>query len=301
MAIQLLGALQLGFLYALMALGVYVTFRILDLPDLTVDGSFTLGMAVSAVVTIAGHPFLAILAGMLAAGLAGVVTGFLQTKVSVHPILAGILTMTGLYTVNLFVMGEKSNISLMGKDTVFSIFQNSFSLNAETAKLVLPVILCVAVTVVLAVFFCTKIGMAVRATGDNEEMVRSSSINANFTKCLGLAIGNACVGISGAAICQYQLFSDVSYGTGMAVIGLASVIIGEGIMGRRSVTIGLVSAIIGSVIYRIIIAFALKFSIFPAYGLKLISSVIVGIALAMPVIKSNIKEWKLKRQVTENE
>lgn len=301
MALQLLGAVQLGFLYALMALGVYVTFRILDLPDLTVDGSITLGMAVSAVVSVSGHPFLALVLGMIAGAAAGLVTGALQTKLSIHPILAGILTMTGLYTINLFVMGEKSNISLTGKDTVFSLFQKWFGLNAEACKLIIPILLVVIVTVILAVFFRTKTGMAIRATGDNEEMVRSSSINANLSKCLGLAIGNACVGLAGAAICQYQLFADVSYGTGMVVIGLASVIIGETVVGKRGVTSGLTAAIVGAVIYRIIIAIALKFSIFPAYALKLISSVIVGIALAMPVIKASFNERKARKQVNKNE
>ena len=295
MALQLLGALQLGFLYAVMAIGVYITFRILDLPDLTVDGSFTLGMAVAAVVSVMGHPILGLIAGTAAGAAAGLVTGLLQTKISIHPILAGILTMTGLYTVNMFVMGEKSNLSLMGKDTVFTLFDKISPLSADADKLILAILICAAVTVVLAVFFHTRPGMAIRATGDNEEMVRSSSINANLSKCVGIALCNACVGLSGGAICQYQLFSDVSYGTGMVVIGLASVIIGETIIGRRSVTVGLISACIGSVIYRIIIAIALKFDIFPAYGLKLISSIIVVIALAMPGIKTAYKNRKARR------
>ena len=295
MALQLLGALQLGFLYAVMAIGVYITFRILDLPDLTVDGSFTLGMAVAAVVSVMGHPILGLIAGTAAGAAAGLVTGLLQTKISIHPILAGILTMTGLYTVNMFVMGEKSNLSLMGKDTVFTLFDKISPLSADADKLILAILICAAVTVVLAVFFHTRPGMAIRATGDNEEMVRSSSINANLSKCVGIALCNACVGLSGGAICQYQLFSDVSYGTGMVVIGLASVIIGETIIGRRSVTVGLISACIGSVIYRIIIAIALEFDIFPAYGLKLISSIIVVIALAMPGIKTAYKNRKARR------
>lgn len=295
MFLQMMGALQLGFLYALMAVGVYVTFRILDLPDLTVDGSFTFGMAAAAMITTAGHPVLALLIGMLAGAAAGLVTGFLQTKMSIAPILSGILTMTGLYTINLFVMGERSNIALTTNETVFTLFDKLSPMPDAVNKLIVAVALCVLVIAVLAVFFHTRMGIAIRATGDNEEMVRSSSINANMAKCVGIGLCNGCVGLSGAAICQYQLFSDVSFGTGMVVIGLASVIIGEAVMGRRSVTVGLISACVGSVIYRLIIAIALKFEIFPASALKLISSAIVVIALAMPKLKGTYQNLKAKR------
>lgn len=295
MLIQIIGSFQLGLLYAAMAMGVYITFRILDIADLTVDGSFVTGMATAAVVTVsANSPVFGILAGTLAGGAAGLVTGLLLTKVKVPPILAGIITMTGLYTINMFIMDEKSNLSLVGKDTIFTKFCKLSSFNDEVDKLILSALIIAAVALILTVFFKTRPGMAIRATGDNEEMVRSSSINADVSKCLGIVIANACVGLSGALICQYQMFSDVGYGTGMVVIGLASIIIGETICGKRGVGIGILSACVGSAVYRIIIALALRFEIFPSYALKLISAVIVALSIAIPVLKQALVNARIK-------
>jgi putative ABC transport system permease protein len=289
-------SIQLGLLYAIMAMGVYTTFRILNIPDLTVDGSFSLGMAVSAVLTISGHPILALLAAILVGAMAGGITGFLQTKVGIHPILAGILVMTGLYTVNLAIMGGKSNLSVAGKETLFTKMQALIVNQNGLGKTILTLVSSIVVLLILVFVFKTKMGLAIRATGDNEEMVRSSSINANITKCVGLAIGNACVALSGALLCQHQMYSDVGFGSGMVVIGLASVIIGEAIFGKHSVTIGFLSALAGSVIYRFLIVFALKFNIFPSYALKLVSAIIVAIALSMPAIAANMKQNKLRRE-----
>lgn len=297
MFIQIIGSLQLGLLYAAMAMGVFVTFRILDIADLTVDGSFVTGMATAAVVTIAANnPVLGILAGTAAGGLAGLITGLLLTKVKVPPILAGIITMTGLYSINMFIMGEKSNLSLVGQETVFTWVCKASPLNDEIDKLILSALIIAAVAAILTVFFKTRPGMAIRATGDNEEMVRSSSINADVSKCLGIVIANACVGLSGSLICQYQMFSDVGYGTGMVVIGLASIIIGESICGRRGVGVGILSACVGSAVYRIIIALALRFEIFPSYALKLISAVIVALSIAIPTAKKAIGNARMKSQ-----
>lgn len=297
MFIQIIGSLQLGLLYAAMAMGVFVTFRILDIADLTVDGSFVTGMATAAVVTIAANnPVIGILAGTAAGGLAGLITGLLLTKVKVPPILAGIITMTGLYSINMFIMGEKSNLSLVGQETIFTWVCKASPLNDEVDKLILSAIIIAAVAAILAVFFKTRPGMAIRATGDNEEMVRSSSINADISKCLGIVIANACVGLSGSLICQYQMFSDVGYGTGMVVIGLASIIIGESICGRRGVGVGILSACVGSAVYRIIIALALRFEIFPSYALKLISAVIVALSIAIPTAKKAIGNARMKSQ-----
>ena len=297
MFIQIIGSLQLGLLYAAMAMGVFVTFRILDIADLTVDGSFVTGMATAAVVTIAANnPVLGILAGTAAGGLAGLITVLLLTKVKVPPILAGIITMTGLYSINMFIMGEKSNLSLVGQETVFTWVCKASPLNDEIDKLILSALIIAAVAAILAVFFKTRPGMAIRATGDNEEMVRSSSINADVSKCLGIVIANACVGLSGSLICQYQMFSDVGYGTGMVVIGLASIIIGESICGRRGVGVGILSACVGSAVYRIIIALALRFEIFPSYALKLISAVIVALSIAIPTAKKAIGNARMKSQ-----
>lgn len=291
----LTGSFQLGLLYAVMALGVYITFRILDLPDLTVDGSFTLGMAVAAVLTVNGHPYLGILIAILAGMLAGITTGILQTKFGIHPILSGILVMTSLYTINLFIMAGKSNISLLGFETIFTHISALLQVSIDLAKTILGIFICIILVIIITITFKTRLGLSIRATGDNEDMVRSSSINADFTKCVGLAMGNGLVALSGALICQYSMFSDVNSGTGMVVIGLASVIIGEAFFGKRSVTIGFVSTVIGSILYRIIIASALRIDLFPSYAFKLISSIIVGIALLLPTIKMNIKQSKIRK------
>lgn len=292
----LIGSIQLGLIYSVMALGVFITFRILNLPDLTVDGSFTLGMSITAVITLAGHPFLALLTAVILGTLAGLTTGLLQTKVGIHPILSGILVMTGLYSINIFILGGKSNLPIIGSKSPFQIAGNLFVNNPDVGILLLGLCISLVIFLLLTVIFKTRLGLSIRATGDNEDMVRSSSINANSTKCFGLAIGNACVALSGGLICQYQQFADVSSGTGMVVIGLASVIIGETLFGKRAVTIGFLSAIFGSILYRIIIAYALKFDILPAYSLKLVSSIIVGLALAIPAIRANGKLNKLRKE-----
>ncbi|TCK97776.1 putative ABC transport system permease protein [Natranaerovirga hydrolytica] len=292
------GSIELGLLYAIMAVGIYITFRILNLPDLTVDGSFSLGMAISAVITVAGHPYLGLIVAMIFGAIAGCTTGLLQTKLNIHPILSGILVMTGLYTVNLAIMGGRSNLSVVGSETVFTKIRSSI-LNANGfGDTFLAIFICILVITILALVFKTKFGLAIRATGDNEEMVRSSSINADFSKCMGLALGNAFVALSGALISQFQMFSDVSSGTGMVVIGLASVIIGETLIGRRSVTIGLISSAVGSIIYRIIIAYALRIDLFPSYALRLISAVIVAIALSVPNVSKALKEHKMRREAS---
>lgn len=296
MGVLLLRSLQEGFAYAVLAIGVYITFRILNTPDLTVDGSFGLGMAVSVMLTVAGHPALGLLFAFLAGAGAGTVTGLLQTKIGIHPILAGILTMTGLYSVNLFVTSGKSNVSANTGETLFQAAERMFGLTANQSKTLLPLIVCLLLAAILSVYFKTRQGLAIRATGDNEDMVRSSSVNADIYKCAGLALGNACVALSGGLIGQSLSFFDAGYGSGMVVIGLASVIIGETVIGRRSVTIGLFSAILGSVVYRMFIAVALKVKLFPSYGLKLVSAVIVALALSLPAIKQWMSLRKMKRR-----
>lgn len=296
MSTLIIGSIQLGFLYAAMAMGVYISFRILNTADLTVDGSFTLGMAVAAMLTVSGHPYIGVLLAIICGALAGCVTGILQTVMKIHPILASILTMTGLYSVNIAIMEGKSNVSLVGQENIFSSFQKLTEIDGNTCKTILPIIVCAIVLIIMIIFYKTRMGLAIRATGDNENMVESSSINANIYKCLGLAIANALVALSGAIITQYQSFSDVGSGSGMVVIGLASVIIGETLVGKRTVTIGFVSAIVGSVIYRIIIAIALKFDLFPSYALKIISAIIVVIALIIPNIKQNVSYRRARKR-----
>lgn len=290
MSVLVTGALQIGMIYALMAAGLYVTFRILDIPDLTVEGSFTLGMSVSVMIASSGHPEFALLAAVAAGACAGLVTGLLQTKVKIPPILSGVITMTALYSVNMQIMGGKANIPLFNIDTVFTKFERLTGLSASNAKLMLLFLFVAFVSALLILFFKTSIGLKIRATGDNEEMVRSSSINADFTKCLGFAIGNACVALSGGLLCQYQKSADISYAVGMVVVGLASIIIGEAFFGRRSVTIGFISVVVGSTAYQLIIALALQVELFPAYWLKFISAAIVVIALSLPVMKNYFRK-----------
>lgn len=293
------GSLQQGFIYAMLALGIYISFRILNIPDLTAEGSFTFGLAVSAVITMAGHPVAALAAAVVAGLLAGCVTGIIQTKLRVHPVLAGILTMSGLYSINLLVMGKSSNVSLIGNDTVFKLVQ-SIGFSQNGAKLAVSFLAAIAVLVVIIVFFKTQIGLCIRATGDNEAMVRASSINVDATKILALAISNALISLSGGLLTQYQGFADINSGVGILVVGLASVIIGEAFVGRRGVTAGFISALIGSIVYRFIVAVAINSSVFPAFLLKLVSAVIVAVALSLPTIKYHIERSKIKREALKN-
>ena len=289
-----IGSLQLGFLYGILALGIYVTFRILNIPDLTAEGSFTLGLAASAVCTLAGHPVAGIVAAAVAGALAGCVTGVLQTKMGIHAVLAGILTMCGLYTINLIVMGSSPNVSLINVPTMFKAAE-SLGLSKEAARLVIAVAAATVCLMLLILFFRTHLGLCIRATGDNEAMVSASSINVDAMKITALAFSNALVAVSGGLIAQYQGFADVNSGSGMLVVGLASVIIGEVIVGKRSLEIGFVSSIFGSIIYRYIIAAATKSQIFPAYALKLVSACIVAAALALPAIRYQMGLSKMKR------
>lgn len=295
----LLGSVQLGLIYGMLALGIYISFRILNIPDLTADGSFTLGLSVSAVMTLAGHPFLGILLAVAAGAAAGTVTGLLQTKLEIHPILAGIITMSSLYSINLYILGSRSNLSLIGSDSLFSPLA-WLPANKEVLKTLVPFIVCFLCAAALIWFFKTHLGLCIRATGNNEDMVRASSINVDAMKITAIAISNACIGLSGAVLAQYQGYADISSGIGIMVVGLASAIIGEAIFGRRSLTIGLLSAIFGSLIYRFIIAAALKSSIFPAYMLRVVSAVIVVIALSLPVIKKHLELRSMRKQVEED-
>lgn len=302
---MLVSALGQGAVYAPMALGVFVAFRILDTPDLTIDGSFVFGMAVCAFVTIAGYPWGGLVAGTLAGALAGLVTGLLQTKLKINAILSGILTMTGLYTVNYLVLGGQANLYLQrlvtnengdevpqASKTVYKLFQPLDS--PEVSGLVLTTLVVVACVVVLAVFFKTRPGIAIRATGDNEEMVRSSSINADWTRTGGIMIANALVGLSGALLCQQQRYADLGNGNGMLVVGLASVIIGLALFGKHSVTLGLVSAVVGSVLYRVILQAAYQVDM-PSYMVKLLSALIVTVALVIPLAKQKLQGGGLRR------
>lgn len=301
-------ATLLGFEYALLAVGIFITFRVLDMADLTVDGSFCLGMAVSGVFTVQGLPALGLILGAVSGALAGCVTGILATKARINPLIAGIITSTGLYSINIFILGAP-NVSLLGVDKAFTFIGNLMSPapehglkpvvapGVESLQKEIFVIAIVAIIVcILIAYFKTENGLAMRAVGDNEDMSSASSINVDAMKIGGLALANALVAISGGILAQCQGFADMSSGTGMVLVGLASVIIGEVFGGRKSVTAGLICSVVGSIVYRWIIQFALAVNLLDANGLKLMSALIVGIFMAFPAIKTSIQEKNLRRK-----
>ena len=277
-------ALELGFLYAPVALALFLSFRVLDIADLTTDGCFVLGAAVSVTLTAAGHPLLAVPAAMLAGACAGFITAFLQTRLSVPSILAGIVTNTGLYTINLMAMGWKANQSLLGGSTVFTMLRDT-GIGGDWYELLLAAAVTILAGVLLLAFLGTRMGLSIRATGDNPDMVRASSINPTFTITVGLCIANALTALSGAMVGQYQNTADINGGTGIVVIGLACLIIGETVLGRRGVARGVIATVIGSIIYRFIYAIVLYTKIMPVQGLKLVTAVIVALAIAFPTIR----------------
>ena len=277
-------ALELGFLYALIAMALFLSYRILDIADLTTDGCFVLGAAVSVTVTAAGHPILAIFAAMLAGACAGFVTAFLQTKLGVPSILAGIITNTGLYTVNLMAMGWKSNQSLLGGRTVFTMLRDR-GIGGDWYELLLAASVTILAGLLLVLFLGTRMGLSIRATGDNPDMVRASSLNPSFTITVGLCLANVLTALSGAVVGQYQKTVDINSGTGIVVIGLACLIIGETLLGRRSVKKGVIAAILGSIVYRCIYAIVFYTKIVPVECLKLLTAVIVALAIASPSIR----------------
>lgn len=281
----ILSALELGCIYALVALALYLSYRTLNIADMTTDGAFTLGCAVSATLAVAGHPILAIPAAMIAGALAGFVTAFLQTKMKIPSILAGIITNTGLYTVNLAVMGFSSNVNMLKSATVFTMVK---PLLGTFYRLIPGALIAAVAALLLIAFLRTRLGLSIRATGDNPDMVRASSINTAFTVTVGLCVANALTALSGAVLAQYQRTADINLGTGMVIIGLASLIIGDTLTPKGRVHTKILGALAGSVIYRFIIAIALRLDL-PSECLKLISAVIVALAIGLPAIKSAVR------------
>ena len=288
----LLGSIELGLIFAILSLGLFIAFRILDLPDLTVDGSFVTGLAYSAVWSVAKNPYMGIFMGSMGGMLAGIVTGILHTKLKIHAILAGILTMTGLYSINLFVMGDKLSVFFYGEKTVFTPFEGKFYISGvDIGKLILLFIIVLILTILLRIFLMTQVGLSLRATGDNEAMVRSSSINTDAMKILGFAVCNLIVAFSGAVYAQYNMTATHGMGTGMLVLGLASIIIGETVIGKRGMLRHLFAIVIGAIIYRIMLTIAFGLGL-PAIYLKLFSAVIVVVAISIPLIKPTIVRWR---------
>lgn len=276
-------ALELGCIYALVAMALYLSFRVLNIADMTTDGAFTLGCAVSATAAVGGHPVLGLLLAMAAGAAAGAITALLQTRLGVPSILAGIVTNTGLYTVNLAVMGFSSNVPMLKTTTVFTMLEDLLGKEAPV-QLILAAVIAVAACAALVLFLGTRLGLSIRATGDNPDMVRASSINTAFTVLIGLCISNALTALSGAVLAQYQRSADINLGTGMVVIGLASLIIGETLFARGGLWTKAAAALAGSILYRFIIALALRANI-PSECLKLLSAVIVGLAIAAPALR----------------
>lgn len=294
--LAIVGAISQGVLWGLMTLGVYITFKILDFPDMTVDGSFALGGAVSAILVVKGvNPWIAILPAMCAGMIAGAVTGLLHTKVKIPGILAGILTMLALYSINMRIQGQ-ANIPLLGERTIISTLSEVIQTSTNNLALIIGLIVSVGIVAILYWFFGTELGSSIRATGNNEYMVRALGVNTDKMKIIGLMLSNALVALSGAFVSQSQGFADVGMGQGAIVIGLASIIIGEVIFGNRfNFAYKLASIIGGSIIYRIIIAVVLQLGM-ESTDLKLLTAVIVVIALAIPVIKKQLDQQAKRRE-----
>lgn len=276
----ILGALELGAIFSILSLGLYISFKVLDIPDLTVDGSFTTGCAVSAIVTVASSPALGLLLAFVAGALAGLVTGLLITKLKINAILAGILTQTALYSINLRIMDGKPNISLLDSKTIFT------NINQITSygTLILLFIFVIVIVLLLNYFLRTQLGLALRACGDNEDMVRASSIDTDKMKLIGLSLANGLVGLSGALYTQQQTYSDITAGIGMMVIGLASIIIGATFIKNEKVLVSLIATVVGAIFYRFVLTFALQVGI-TSGDLKLLSAVIVVIAISSTKLK----------------
>lgn len=282
-------AVELGLIYAVMALGVYLTFRILDFPDLTVDGSFTTGASVAAIMIINGAPPLLSTIAAFAAGLvAGIITGLLHTKGKINGLLAGILTMIALYSINLRIMGG-ANLPLLREDTLITPLRENEWLGTWVSIAIFAVI-ALAVKLFLDWFLHTDMGLAMQATGNNQEMIRSFGVSTDRMKILGLALSNGFVALCGALIAQYQGFADISMGIGLILVGLASVIIGQAVFGSRLIFISTLAVILGAIAYRVFITLALDIEWFDPSDVKLISSLLVILALILP-------QWKLFKRL----
>lgn len=288
-----LGTLEIAFIYGLVAMGVYLTFRILDFPDLTVDGSFTLGAAVTATLIVAGiNPYLSTLFGTLAAACAGIVTAWLNLRFNILHLLASILTMTALYTINLRIMG-KPNIALIMEPTMLSPFEG-LGIPAMYMKLIFVAVCSVIGGLLLAWFLYTQYGLAMRAVGSNKRMAQANGIVVNQKVYVGLALSNGLVGLAGALFAQTNGFADSTMGIGTIVVGLAAVIIGESLFATRSILVIVMGCIVGSILYRLAVSMALNadFLGFQASDLNLLTAVLVTLSLIFPKLRS---EWKAKK------
>lgn len=293
----LLGSVELGMIYAVLALGVFLSFRTLNMPDLTVDGSIVTGMAVSAVICAGGGNAFAALAAAFAGGaLAGLATGLLHTKLKIQAILAGILIMMASYSVNLRIMGKTPNIPLTKSETIYKIADNL--MGSTYGGIIMNLLLLAVIIAVLYLFLQTRLGFAFRATGDNEDMVKACGVSCDSMKLMGLAISNGFVGLAGGMLAQNQAFADINSGVGMMVIGLASVILGEVIFGTKTLLRRLIAAALGAVVYRIIMAQALYLGM-ESTDMKLVSAAIVAIALSLGILGEKGSKLQLMQKLTK--
>lgn len=315
MFISMFNAVESGIIFAIMALGVYLSFRILDFPDLTVDGSFVTGAAVSALLIVNGMPTgVAIFAALLAGFIAGSMTGLLNTKGKVNPLLSGILMMTALYSINLRIMGQ-SNIPLLNQETFFTQLRSLFErlgidqlldqgltalgverLPSTYSALIIMLIVTFMIKFITDYFLKTEVGLALRAIGDNEQMIRSFSANTDHLKVLGLGVSNGLVALAGGLYAQFTGFSDLNMGIGMIVIGLASVIIGESVVGTKTIGRTTLAVVVGAVIYRMVITLAIRSDFLDNGDTKLITALLVVLALVVPKVIETFKESSRKRR-----
>ncbi|KEZ89102.1 MULTISPECIES: ABC transporter permease [Clostridia] len=296
--VSLQDAVVQGVLWGIMVLGVYITYKLLDIADLTVDGSFAMGGCVCAVMILNFHvdPWVSLGVAAAAGMAAGAVTGLLHTIFEIPAILAGILTQIGLWSINLRIMGGKSNVPLLKTDTIMSKFIAATGLSKQAAAMIIGIGIAIVMISFLYWFFGTEIGSAMRATGNNQAMIRAQGVNTNWTKLLALTISNGLVGLSGGLVCQSQKYADIGMGTGAIVIGLAAIVIGDVLMGKlRSFASKLISAVVGSVIYFVIRAMVLRMGM-DANDMKLLSAAIVAVALCVPVM---MNKWRIKKSYTE--
>lgn len=290
-------ALKLGLICSLTVLALFLSYSMLNVCDLSTDGCFTLGAAVGAAAAIAGHPFLSIAAAMLAGICSGFVTAILQTKLGVESLLAGIIVNTGLYSINIAVMGGSSLMNMNKTTTVFTMVRDALDGTPLKSRTEILIALAAVVLVVafLVIFLKTRLGLAIRATGNNSDMVKSSSINPVFTTIVGLCIANSFTALSGCLLAQSQKSVDINIGQGMVTIALASLLIGGTIMGKGGILTRAIGMVLGSFIFRLVYTVALRFNM-PAFMLKLVSSIIVVLAISVPYLK---RQWpQMKRRLT---
>ena len=294
------GALSQGLIYSFLALGVYLSFRVLKFPDMTVDGSLVTGAAVTGILLVKGvNPILAIILAVIAGSAAGLLTGLINTKLKIAPLLSGILMMTALYSINLHILGRSNLPLLRTRSLMTMIMQENLPVSRDIVHLIFFLLLVILIRMIIVWFLKTDLGLAFRATGDNPEMITAQGVNIHYTKILGLAIANGFVALSGSLVAQYQGFADVGMGIGMLVAGLASVVIGETLVHGLKIGKVISAVILGSVIFRLLIALALKAGLNPI-DLKLVTAVFVLLALCFPLIKKFFRELRRKGAVNND-